>query len=361
MAFLLNDDQRQIADLADRALAETYSGNRLKDLLESSADYDRAFWALARDLGWTALGVPEAFGGLGLGLIEQGLVSQACGRAVCGAPFLPAHYVAARAIDAYGDAALKDDLLPAIARGDRIFALALGTGGGEIPVLSGGAIDGAVGMVTGGAVADVLLVAARTADGPGLALVVLDDRVTRRVRPTLDNSRCVADLSFDRVPVIATLDVPNALEALWDLRGAHAVALAHEQVGGAERMLAMARDYALERRAFGQPIGAFQSVKHRIAEIYVQVELARAAAQGAAGGEGSPAFGRAAAAARLIASTAYESAARDAIQVHGALGVTWESDLHLHQRRARALALDGGSSLFWEDRLADLLARGEGQ
>ena len=134
-----------------------------------------------------------------------------------------------------------------------------------------------------------------------------------------------------------------------------AVVTAHEQVGGADRMMKQARDYALDRRAFGQPIGAFQSVKHRIAEDYVLVELARANAIHAAASAGSPAFASAAAAARITGTEAYDTVSRDATQTHGGIGVTWEADLHLHQRRARTLAIEQGPLMFWEDALVAAL------
>jgi acyl-CoA dehydrogenase len=135
-----------------------------------------------------------------------------------------------------------------------------------------------------------------------------------------------------------------------------AVITAHEQTGGAEALMEIARDYAVTRKAFGQPIGAFQSIKHRIAELYGLVELARANCIHAASREGQSDFVTATAAARLSATEAYDTAARDCVQIHGGIGVTWEIGLHLHMRRARTLALEQGSSLFWEDILVDRLA-----
>jgi acyl-CoA dehydrogenase len=133
---------------------------------------------------------------------------------------------------------------------------------------------------------------------------------------------------------------------------AMAVITAHEQIGGAEALLKTARDYAVTRHAFGQPIGAFQAIKHRLAELYGLIEIARANCLHAASLEGEPGFLLAAAAARLSATEAYDTAARDCIQIHGGIGVTWESGLHLHMRRARSLALGHGNMLFWEDILA---------
>jgi acyl-CoA dehydrogenase len=140
---------------------------------------------------------------------------------------------------------------------------------------------------------------------------------------------------------------------------AQAVVTAHEQTGGAEALMERARDYANTRKAFGQPIGGFQSVKHRIAELYGLVELARAGAIHAASRDGHADFVKAAAAARIQATEAYDTAARDCVQIHGGIGVTWEGGLHLHTRRARSLAIEQGNMLFWEDVLVDQLTGAE--
>jgi acyl-CoA dehydrogenase len=134
-----------------------------------------------------------------------------------------------------------------------------------------------------------------------------------------------------------------------------AVVTAHEQVGGSEAMLTIARDFAVTRKAFGQPIGAFQAIKHRIAEMYGLVEIARANCIHAAASEDQPDFLIAAADARISATDGYDTCARDCIQVHGGIGVTWELGLHLHMRRARSLAVEQGSLYFWEDLLVGQL------
>jgi len=179
--------------------------------------------------------------------------------------------------------------------------------------------------------------------------------VTRKAIATFDNSRGAADLSFDGVDVVTLATGVAARTAALDVIARQAVVTAHEQLGGAASAMTMARDYALERRAFGQPIGAFQSVKHRITELYVLVEIARANAIHAATLDGTAEFLLAAAAARLSSTEAYDTAARDAIQIHGGVGVSWEHGLHLHQRRARTLAIEQGSATFWEDLLVDEL------
>ena len=222
--------------------------------------------------------------------------------------------------------------------------------------------DGLVGekpAVAAAGHADLALVLARSDSGPALVLTPLKGQgVATALLSTFDNSRCTADLQFSGAPCTVLATGQAALDGALDILAAQSVITAHEQVGGAQACLERARSYALERKAFGQPIAAFQSVKHRIAEIYVLIELARANTIHAASEAGRPGFLTAAAAARLSATEAYDTAARDAVQIHGGIGVTWEAGLHLHQRRTRTLAIEQGCSLFWEDLLADLVTRG---
>jgi acyl-CoA dehydrogenase len=186
---------------------------------------------------------------------------------------------------------------------------------------------------------------------------------TRNPVDGFDNSRLYADLAFAEAPATLLARGEAARALALDVLARMAVVTAHEQTGGAEALLTIARDYAVTRKAFGQPIGAFQSVKHRIAELYGLVEIARAncihAAALADAADGTPNgtanFLIAAADARISATEAYDTAARDCVQIHGGIGVTWEQGLHLHMRRARSLAIEQGNLLFWEDLLVDHL------
>jgi alkylation response protein AidB-like acyl-CoA dehydrogenase len=363
MSVLYDEGQQQIAAEAARLLAARYSGERLKATLETCGAYDEDFWRICRDQGWTAITIPEAFGGLGLGLLELGLIAEACGAVTCGAPFLGTSFAAGQAILRYGDSATQQIWLPALARGEAIGAVGFAEGQDVLPVAptvhyANGRLSGTKPAVPAGAVAQIAVVLASSNQGPALAVVALDAaEVTRTTLATFDNSRCAADLAFDDAKAMLLGGAADALAAARAILRLQAVITAHEQVGGAQKMMTTARDYALQRRAFGQPIGAFQSVKHRIAEDYVLVELARANAIHAAASADDADFGRYAAAARLSATEAYDTASRDAVQVHGGIGVTWEADLHLHQRRARTLAIEQGSMMFWEDELVNDLER----
>lgn len=363
MSILYDEGQQQIANEVQRVLEAGYSSERLKTLLGTRGAFDETFWRTCREQGWAGIAFPEEHGGLGMGLVELGLVAEACGAVACGAPFLGTSFGAGHAILSYGNEALKAEWLPKLAGGDVIGAVAFAEGADMLPAAPAlrcvnGRLHGTKPAVPGGASADVAIVLASGERGPVLALVALAQGVARDVLETFDNSRGAADLTFDGAEATILAEATDAFAAARDVLRRQAVVAAHEQVGGARKMMEAARDYALTRRAFGQPIGAFQSVKHRVAEDYVLVELARAnAIHAAAVSDDAAQFPRAAAAARLMATEAYDTVARDATQVHGGIGVTWEADMHLHQRRARSLAIEQGNMMFWEDELVDELGR----
>jgi len=360
MSILYDEGQEAIATESRRALEARMNKDDLLPLLQVSGKYHDGFWAMAKEQGWTALALPEEHGGLALGLVELGLIAHQAGRTLSGAPFLTSSFGVAKGIELYGSDAQKARWLPALASGEAIGAVAFASGPDPLPdqpvvTLTGDRLDGVAGGVSGGLFADVALV---FANGPGMPVLALAELsgVERTVVESFDNSRCIADIAFTATPA-ETLAVGEAARAAaLDILALQAVVTAHEQTGGAEALMEIARDYAVTRKAFGQPIGAFQSIKHRIAELYGLIELARANCIHAASREGQADFITAAAAARLSATEAYDTAARDCVQIHGGIGVTWEIGLHLHMRRARTLALEQGSSFFWEDVLVDRLA-----
>ena len=351
MALLYDDAQRAIQREAQRIVAETTDKSVLLGMLEQPGRYDEALWHIAREQGWTALAMPEARGGLGLGLSELGIVCQAIGAAPTGMPFLTASYGVIQGLLRSDNA----DWLPRLASGEAIGAVAFAEAYEPLPIVpqvefSAGRLNGVKPGVPAGSAAVCSLVLASEGGEPVLVLAELAG-MARPAIASYDPSRCHADLNFSDWPAELLLKGADALAAARDILARQAVACAHEQLGGAEALLFLARDYANSRKAFGQPIGAFQSVKHRIAELYGLVEIARANCTQAAEREGSAGFLVAAAAARLSATEAYDTAARDCVQIHGGIGVTWDQGLHLHMRRARSLAIEQGNMLFWEDLL----------
>lgn len=361
MPLIYDASQLAIAQEARRALEDQSRTESLLDLLEQTGGYSADYWALARQQGWTAATLPQIYGGLDLSLVELGLIAWQTGRVLAGAPFLTSSFGAGRAIAAHAPEDFKAEWLPRLASGAAIGAVAfaeaqdvLGLSTAYVGGPMTGAVTGSKHGVSGGLHADIALVLAQQA-GQAVLLAVPLAGASRSAIASFDNSRCLADLSFLGQPAVVLATSKAALAAARDVLAAQAVVTAHEQAGAAQALMERARDYANSRHAFGQPIGGFQSVKHRIAELYVLVELARATALSAAASDGSADFCVAAAAARLQASEAYDTCARDCVQIHGGMGVTWEAGLHLHVRRARTLAIEQGNMLFWEDLLVDQL------
>ena len=360
MSILYDEGQQAIASESRRVAEARSDKARLLALLERTGGYDETFWRTAVEQGWTALAIPEAQGGLGLGLVELGIVAQAIGGAIAGAPFLTANDGVAAALLAAENDADKVEWLPQLASGEAIAAVAFAEANSPLPPrplvrLTATGLAGEKPGVTGAAHAQIALVWALDEGEPTLALAALAE-ADQTVLSGFDNSRGHADVRFSNTPAAIVAKGNRAADLARDVLARMAVVTAHEQVGGAEALLHVARDYAVTRKAFGQPIGAFQSIKHRLAELYGLIEIARANAIHAACREGCADFVKAAAAARLSATEAYDTAARDCIQIHGGIGVTWESGLHLHMRRARSLAIEQGNTLFWEDLLAEQLS-----
>jgi acyl-CoA dehydrogenase len=359
MSLLYDEGQQAIATESRRVLEARVETADLLPLLEQRGEYHQVFWQTAKEQGWTGLALPETYGGLDLGLVELGLIALQAGRSLSGAPFLTSSFGAARALLDFGTETLRTTWLPKLARGETIGAVAFAEGQSALPakpsvIFADGKISGTKVAVSAGLHAHVAAVLANENGSPVLVFADLAG-VIRKGFNSFDNSRCTADLVFAETTATEIARGKGAVDAALHILALQSVITAHEQTGGAEMLMERARDYANTRRAFGQVIGAFQSVKHRIAEIYGLVELSRAGAIHAATREGQSDFIKAAAAARIQATEAYDCAARDCVQVHGGIGVTWEAGFHLHMRRARSLAIEQGNMLFWEDVLVNEL------
>lgn len=357
MPYLYSEEQEQFQGQARRLLDSRFDPAALKRLLEQKGGIDDGFWSSCKEMGWTAITTDEAHGGLGMGLVDLCLIQEMIGRVTAGAPFLAANYAAATAISLSGDAEAGDAYLGRLSEGVLRACLATTEGADVLPKsptarISNGRLTGTKTAVAGGASADIAVVYASAESGPVLGIVELGDgEVRREPLETIDNSRNLADLHFDGVSCRVLTGDGRAIAETAIQRVA--VAIASEQVGGADACLEKARDYANDRVAFGQKIGRFQAVKHSLAEMYVLNEIARASVLDAAmrSDGNDPDAALYAAAARVNAIKAYEYASQQATQVHGGIGVTWEGNMHLHYRRSRSLATEWGSRSFWEDML----------
>ncbi len=360
MNFDFSDDLKELREQARKFLRERCPSSAARKVLEGPEPYDKALWKEIAAMGWTGAAIPEAYGGAGLGHLGLCVLAEELGSALAPVPFSSSVYLATEAVLAAGSEAQRKAWLPKLAAGEAIgtFAVAEGPGKSDARKLRttfrNGVLSGEKLPVPDGDVADVAIVAAQGERGPVLTLVDLRaSGVTRLAVDTIDPSRSHARIAFDNTPAEA-LGAPSEGEPLLRrVQDRAAVLFAFEQVGGAQRSLEMARDYALERYAFGRPIGSFQAIKHKLADVYVATELARSNAYYGAWAlaRNAPELPLAAAAARVSANEAFFLAAKESIQVHGGMGYTWEFDCHLYYRRAKLLSLALGSSRLWKDRL----------
>ena len=365
MDFDYSEEQKQLQQEARRFLLDRCPPSAVRAVLDNSAvSFDRHLWAGMAELGWLGAVIPEVHGGLGLGYVELCAIAEELGRAVAPVPFASTLYFFAEALLQAGSPAQQAQWLPKIARGELIgcFATAEGPGrpsGALTAVVEAGRITGVKIPVTDGDIADVAIVLASAAEAPGLYLVDLGQTsVERTPLSSLDGSRSVAILTFTGARAEPLGEKGAGLRLVDRILQRAAVLLAFEQIGGADRCLQMARDYALQRYVFGRPIGSFQAIKHRLADMYVKNELARSNAYYAAWALDTDAgeLPIAAASARLAASDAFDFAAKETIQIYGGMGFTWEADAHLLFRRARQLSLVAGAPAAWAERLVAALS-----
>lgn len=357
--MIFNDDQNMIRDQAERLIQDHISGDLLRDLLDATNHFDRKLWDLSSEMGWAATIVPEEYDGLGLGFAEICIIAEQLGRRAAAIPFSLSSATVVDALVQWGSDDQKQTLLPQLASGEKIGCLGFSEGlDSGIPEklsteLRDGKISGKKIAVSGAAVANLAIIYVQdmTKGQPVLAVVDLTSPgITRESGEFLDNNRNMANLVFDNAP--AQILECTSVESLKRLLDISATVLAFEQVGGSQSCLEMAREYALERQVFGQPIAKFQAIKHNLAEMYSLHQLAKGAAFKAVQSleHFSEDLAQAAAAARIAAIKSYDYCSKENIQIHGGIGITWEADCHLHYRRARSLALEVGSRRYWERR-----------
>lgn len=367
MNFDFSDDQKQLRDQARRFLAEKCTSKAVRQVLEGKDSYDRALWKGLAELGFLGVAVPEEFGGSGAGHLELCVIAEELGRVAAPVPVASSIYLAAEAIMLAGTDAQKRKYLPGLASGETIGTLALFEGKGKLSPaaikasVANGALSGTKIPVPDGEIADFAVVAARSGSGgrdTDIALYIVDLKgkgVERCTLQNIDPTHNQAEIKFNGAPAEPLGRADEGWSNLSRVLDRAAVLIAFEQVGGAERALEMGRDYALDRMAFGRPIGSFQAVKHILADMYVSATLARSNAYYAAWAlsTNSSELAEAAAAARISATQAFQHCSKQNIQVHGGMGFTWEFDCHLYYRRSNALALGLGNISYWEDQLID--------
>jgi alkylation response protein AidB-like acyl-CoA dehydrogenase len=364
--FVFSSERDALRDSVRRFLSERSPEAEVRRLMETDEGYDPAVWSLmARQIGLQGLALPEKYGGSGAGFVDLQIVLEEMGRALLCAPFLSSVVLAANALLTAEDEAACAEYLPGIAEGTTIATLAVTEAGGswraeDVTVRADGEyrLTGEKVFVLDGHVADLLLVVARTAAGPSLfAVDAHGGGVTREPMRTLHATRKQSRLVLDAAParlVGADGGAAAPLAATMDLAAA---ALAAEQAGGARRVLEMAVEYAKVREQFGRPIGSFQAIKHKCADMLLEVESSTSAAYavGWAIDAGSAEVPVLAGLAKAYCSEAYTHCAGENIQVHGGIGFTWEHPAHLYFKRAKSTEILFGSPRHHRALLADRL------
>jgi alkylation response protein AidB-like acyl-CoA dehydrogenase len=359
MNFAFSEEQEELRRSVRRFIEDKSPMTEVRRLMETAEGFDAAVWEqMASQLGLQALTIPEEYGGAGFGYVELTVVLEEMGAALVCAPFFSTVALAANALLSSGDEGAKKDLLPGIASGETIATLAYTEESGRWDIdgvtLSatrdgaGWRLDGHKMFVIDGHVANLVLVAARTPSGVSLFAVTGDaPGLERTPLATMDQTRKQARLDFAGVPARLIGEEGLAAAALGKTLDLAAVALAAEQVGGAQRCLDMAVEYAKTRIQFGRPIGSFQAIKHKCADMLLEVESAKSAAYyaGWAAAEDSDELPVVASLAKSYCSEAYFHAAAENIQIHGGIGFTWEHDAHLYFKRAKSSELLLGDPL----------------
>jgi alkylation response protein AidB-like acyl-CoA dehydrogenase len=353
--FAFTDEQEQFRSAIRRFLHDKSPTTEVRRLMATAEGYDSAVWRqLSEELALPGIHIPEQYGGAGFGMVELCIVTEELGRALLCAPYFSTAVLGANAILNAGTEAQKATLLPDLASGMQRATLAVTEPNGQCdpylielvatPGADGYLLDGAKSFVVDGHIADLLIVAARlpnTVGGDGLALFALDAKaegIERRLLESMDATRKLARIDFHcaHADLLGSLD--DGAKPLIRTLDQAAIALANEMVGGSQKLLDSAVDYTKVRVQFGRTIGSFQAIKHKLADLLLDVELAKSAAYYAAQAAATddPEWPALACLAKAAASEAYLRVAAECIQLHGGIGFTWDNDTHLWFKRAKS-------------------------
>jgi alkylation response protein AidB-like acyl-CoA dehydrogenase len=372
MNFDFSDDQKLLRDQARKFLFDKCDRKSVRTVLDDDqVHYHKELWSQISEMGWTGTAIPEEYGGLGLGMLELCVIAEELGRSLAPTPFSSSIYLFSEFIKNYGSEDQKKKFLPSIASGEKIGTFALSETNGtpkpsnvKTKFLSG-KINGYKSPVSDGESADYLIIAANSDDKGNrnsLSLYIVDlheNGVNKTSLETIDPTRPACSINFENVKAELLGEQGMAWDMTENILNRAAVLYSFEQVGGAQVSLDEAKKYSMERFAFGRQIGSFQALKHKMADMYVKIELARSNAYYGAWAlsTDSNELPVAAAGARVSASDAFNYAAKENIQIHGGVGFTWDYDCHLFYRRSKLLSLNIGSTRQWKENLISNLEK----
>lgn len=364
MNFDFSEEQKLLQNTAKDYLKKHSSLTHVREILESNAGYSEQLWKGVAELGWLGVAIPEEYGGAGYGYLELAMIAGEIGQALAPIPFGSTVYLAAEAITREGTDDQKKQYLTGIASGDLIGTLATTEKVGTLSeksisaTFADGKLSGTKLPVPDGDVANFAIVLAKEGDGLSLVIVDLNGKGVSRSRlDSLDATRPQAKLEFTNAPATRLGAAGAGWSITQDVQTRAAVLMAFEQLGGADRAFQITFDFVMNRYAFGRPIGSFQALKHRMADLYADRELARSNCYWAAWAleNDDDELAVAAASAKISASDAFDNMVVDMIQMHGGVGYTWEYDCHLFYRRAKVLSHTLGTTAEWREKLVTYL------
>ena len=366
MQTVYTEEQEQLREVVSRFLQAKSTAVDVRRLMASSEGYDPAVWQqLCGEVGLAGTHIPEEYGGVGFGPVELGIVSEEMGRHLYCGPFFASSVMAGYALLNGATETHKTAILPGIASGDQIATLVLDNlnnpekVGAALKANEKHVVSGVAPIVVDAHIADVLIVAASTAEGLGLYLVKADAAgLTITPQEALDPTRKLSRVSFTEVRAERIGGLTEALlNRTWDQICS---VLAHEMIGGAQYLFESTLEYTKVRVQFGRPIGSFQALKHRCADLLMELEFAKAAIHHAAfclaAGDGEPYV---ASMAKAMASDTYMEAARAGVQLRGGIGFTWEEDTHLWFKRAKSSEVFMGSAHMHRERMMTMIETAE--
>jgi alkylation response protein AidB-like acyl-CoA dehydrogenase len=366
--FDLTDEQRAIKSTAHDFLASRFKSERIREIAESESGFDESGWKEMAELGWAGLALPEEWGGQGLGIVELAVLFEEMGYALAPSPLL-SNTIVGLALAAAGSDEQRERYLRPLAEGKLRGAPALvDAGSGAVPGKfsmnaeadgDGVVLNGEKTLVMDAASADLFLVA--TSDGSRHLVEKGADGVTVIPEESIDLTRRLSSVRLEGVRVAPEATLPGEASAYFPVLHRACVAIAAESTGLAQRTLEMSVEYAKDRQQFGRPIGAYQAVSHRCAQMLLETENSRSAVYGAAwAADAEPeSLPLAASMAKAYASDAGWRVPDAAIQVHGGIGFTWEHDLHFFLKRGRANAAMFGDAKWHRERVAEAVLAGE--
>ena len=359
-----SDDQKFLQEEARKFLEKEQALNRNRSVLETDNKFDEDLWKKIVELGWTGIRIPEGYGGLGLGHLELCVIAEELGRFLAPVPYSSSVYLFTEAIINYGTDEIKKDILPKLVSGEIVGTLGV-TEELHAPTKDNINLDYAEGKINGkkiavpdAEIATHAVIVAKSNKGTSLQLVDLSSTgVTIKHQENIDESRGHFSISFNNVETKLLGDEVSGWELYETLINQAAVLFSYEQIGGSQASLDMAINYAKERYAFGRPIGSYQAIKHKLADMYIALTLAKSNCYYAAWALSTNAadLPSASATARVSATKAFQLCSKENIQTHGGNGFTWEYDCHMFYRRSKLLSLNIGSLSNWREKLVTSL------